>query len=62
MCTYTLVMDLKAHTSVGKLAVVGIEKLKHTHKLIGKFAIGFTLHTQAASPLSLEMSKNISDA
>ena len=34
---------------IGKFAVVGIEKLKYTHKLAGKFEIGFTLHTQAHS-------------
>ena len=42
--------DLKTHISIGKLAVVGIEKLKHTHKLVRKFSIWFTIHTQAHSP------------
>lgn len=36
----------------------GIEKHKITHKLVRKFAVGFTLHTQ--SPSHLEVSKLVS--
>ena len=48
--TCALVKGLNKNISIGKLAVVGIEKLKHTHKLDGNFAMRFTLHTQTHSP------------